>query len=126
MAKTLSYASGAADAPLLGMTIGDALDRSVERFADNEALVSCHQGIRWSYAELGERVDELARALLALGVARGERVGIWSTNRAEWTLTHRRTRIRAEPVRLPLPGAGGCLQDHRLQYDPRKHRSGTG
>jgi fatty-acyl-CoA synthase len=85
--KTLSYASGAADTGLLGMTIGDALDRSVERFGTNEALVSCHQGIRWSYAELGKRVDELARALLALGVDRGERVGIWSTNRAEWTLT---------------------------------------
>ena len=46
-----------------------------------------HQGIRWTYAEFGRRVDELARALMALGVERGERVGIWSTNRAEWTLT---------------------------------------
>ena len=46
-----------------------------------------HQGIRWTYAEFGRRVDELARALMALGVAKGERIGIWSTNRAEWTLT---------------------------------------
>ena len=46
-----------------------------------------HQGIRWTYAEFGRRVDELARALMALGVERGERVGIWSTNRAEWALT---------------------------------------
>ena len=87
MTKALSYASGAADAGLLGTTIGDALDEAVARYADNEALVARHQDIRWSYAELGARVDELARALIALGVARGERVGIWSTNRAEWALT---------------------------------------
>jgi fatty-acyl-CoA synthase len=87
MMNALSYASGAADTGLLGTTIGDALDDAVARYGDNEALVACHQNIRWSYAELGARVDELGRALIALGVARGERVGIWSTNRAEWALT---------------------------------------
>jgi fatty-acyl-CoA synthase len=87
MTTTLSYASGVGEAALLGMTIGDALDRTVTEFGDREALVSCHQRIRWSYADLAARVDELARALMSIGVARGERVGIWSTNRAEWTLT---------------------------------------
>jgi fatty-acyl-CoA synthase len=83
----LSYASGPADTGLLGITIGDMLDRTVAEHGANEALVARHQGIRWTYAEFGRRVDELARAFMALGVERGERVGIWSTNRAEWTLT---------------------------------------
>jgi len=87
MSTELSYASGPADTGLLGITIGDMLDAAVARYSANEALVARHQGIRWTYAEFGSRVDELARALMALGVAKGERVGIWSTNRAEWTLT---------------------------------------
>ncbi len=87
MTKELSYASGPADTGLLGITIGDMLDATVARHGANEALVARHQGIRWTYAEFGRRVDELARALMALGVEKGERVGIWSTNRAEWTLT---------------------------------------
>ncbi len=87
MTTNLSYASGPADTGLLGITIGDMLDRTVAKYGANEALVARHQGIRWTYAEFGRRVDELARALMALGVERGERVGIWSTNRAEWTLT---------------------------------------
>ncbi len=87
MTTELSYSSGPADTGLLGITIGDMLDATVAKHGANEALVARHQGIRWTYAEFGRRVDELARALMALGVARGERVGIWSTNRAEWTLT---------------------------------------
>jgi len=87
MSTALSYSSGPADAGLLGITIGDLLDRTVARFPTNEALVVRHQNVRWTYAEFGRRVDELARALMALGVERGERVGMWSTNRSEWTLT---------------------------------------
>jgi fatty-acyl-CoA synthase len=83
----LSYASGTSDIPLLGITIGEALNRTVATHGANEALVVRHQKVRWSYTELGARVDQLARALIALGVEKGERVGIWSTNRAEWTLT---------------------------------------
>ncbi len=83
----LSYSSGRSDTGLLGITIGDMLDVTVAEHGTNEALVARHQGIRWTYAELGERVDALARAFMALGVERGERVGIWSTNRVEWTLT---------------------------------------
>jgi fatty-acyl-CoA synthase len=81
-----SYASGASDAPLLGITIGDLFDRTVRDHADNEGLVVPFQNVRWTYRELGARVDQLARAFLAIHVAKGDRVGIWSTNRAEWTL----------------------------------------
>jgi fatty-acyl-CoA synthase len=81
-----SYASGASSAPLLGETIGQNLDRAVERAPDAPALVARHQGIRWSYAELGERVDRLARGLVGAGLEPGHRMGIWAPNRAEWTL----------------------------------------
>src|SRR5688500_10347924 len=81
-----SYVHGASATPLLGQTIGENLDRAVERWGDREALVSCHQDLRHTYPELGEAVDRLARALVASGLAPGDRLGIWSPNRAEWVL----------------------------------------
>src|SRR5215210_2526080 len=81
-----SYVHGASGTPLLGQTIGENLDRAVERWGGREVLVSCHQGLRYTYAELGEAVDRLARALLAGGLTPGDRLGIWSPNRAEWGL----------------------------------------
>jgi len=82
-----SYASGVSDKPLLGLTIGDLFDQTADRFPDNEALVVGHQGLRYSYRQLRAEVDRCARGLLALGVQKGDRVGIWSPNRAEWTIT---------------------------------------
>jgi fatty-acyl-CoA synthase len=81
-----SYVHGASTTPLLGQTIGENLDRAVERHGDREALVSCHQGLRYTYAELGEAVNRLAHSLLARGLEPGDRLGIWSPNRAEWVL----------------------------------------
>ena len=83
---TLSYADGANATPLLGETIGDNLARTAAAHPDADALVSCHQGLRWTYAELDERVDRAAAALIAAGLGAGDRLGIWSPNRAEWTL----------------------------------------
>ena len=82
----LSYARGPSSVPLLEETIGANLDRTVERFGDREALVSCAQQLSYSYRELAAAVDEVARGLIAAGLRRGERVGIWSPNCAEWTL----------------------------------------
>jgi fatty-acyl-CoA synthase len=82
-----SYASGVSSVPLLGDTIGSLLDRITSRFPDREALVECWSGRRWSYAELAASVDTLAAGLLEAGVDKGDRVGIWSPNCAEWTLT---------------------------------------
>jgi fatty-acyl-CoA synthase len=81
-----SYAHGAWETPLLGHTIGADLDRTVARHGDREALVSCAQGIRMTYAELGAAVDRVARGLLAAGIERGDRVAIWAPNCAEWVL----------------------------------------
>jgi fatty-acyl-CoA synthase len=83
---TDSYARGDTSAAMLDETIGANLDRAVARFGDREALISCAQGRRYTYAELGAAVDELARALMAAGLAKGDRIGIWSPNCVEWTL----------------------------------------
>jgi fatty-acyl-CoA synthase len=81
-----SYANGRADNPLLGETIGENLERAVADHGGREALVVRHQDVRWTYEELNERVDALARGLLAAGLAPGDRVGIWAPNCAEWVL----------------------------------------
>jgi fatty-acyl-CoA synthase len=82
-----SYVSGIADAPLLGDTIGGSLDQASRRWADREALVSPSHNVRWTWKEFAARVEALAAGFLALGLERGERIGIWSLNRPEWTLT---------------------------------------
>jgi fatty-acyl-CoA synthase len=82
----LSYASGASSRPLLGQTIGDNLIDTVRRFGANDALIVRHQDIRWTYRELDAEIDRVARGLLALGAAKGDRLGIWSPNSAEWVL----------------------------------------
>jgi fatty-acyl-CoA synthase len=81
-----SYAHGPSEVPLLGDTIGEALRRTVERFGDRDALVVRSQGYRASYGELWAAITEAARGLLAIGVARGDRVGVWSPNRFEWVV----------------------------------------
>ena len=84
---SLSYVHGACDVPLIGETIGDLFDRVTEKIPDNEALVSCHQGLRYTYRQLQAACDLLARGLMACGIQKGERVGIWSPNYAEWVIT---------------------------------------
>ncbi|MBF6202957.1 MULTISPECIES: AMP-binding protein [Actinomycetes] len=81
-----SYASGVSDVPLLGDTIGGNLDRAVAAFPDREALVDRPTGRRWTYRELGAAVDALACGLAGQGIAKGDRVGIWAPNCAEWLL----------------------------------------
>ncbi|RYY17072.1 MAG: AMP-binding protein [Alphaproteobacteria bacterium] len=82
-----SYVHGARSEPLLGYTIGHALDRAATEWADRAALVAPAQDIRWSWRELRDHADGFAAGLIALGLQRGDRVGIWSLNRAEWALT---------------------------------------
>jgi len=82
-----SYVCGTADAPLLGITIGQSLDLAARRWGDREALVSPSHDVRWTWKEFAERVEALAAGFVALGLARGARIGVWSLNRPEWTLT---------------------------------------
>ncbi len=83
----LSYASGSTDVPLLDLTIGQLLDQAAAQHGENEALICCHQDIRWSYDEFKAEVERVAAGLISLGLNKGDRVGIWSPNKAEWVVT---------------------------------------
>jgi fatty-acyl-CoA synthase len=87
MGPELSYTSATSGTPLLGDTIGGNFDAAAARFPDRLALVDVPAGLRYTYAELKDEVDALAYALLGTGIVKGDRVGIWSPNRAEWTVT---------------------------------------
>ena len=87
MKKPWSYTCGASDKSLLGITIGDMFDEIVARYGDNEALVVRHEKIRFTYHELQEQVNRCARSLIALGLSKGDRLGIFSPNNAQWTIT---------------------------------------
>jgi fatty-acyl-CoA synthase len=82
-----SYVNGVAGEPLLSQTIGRALEHAAATWPDHIALISRAQGIRWTWAEFRDRADAFAAGLLALGLRRGDRIGVWSLNRAEWALT---------------------------------------
>ncbi len=82
-----SFVQGNVDVPLRCDTIGRVFAETARRFAARDALIVPHQGVHWTYAELRERVEALARGLLELGLNRGDRIGIWAPNCAEWTVT---------------------------------------
>ena len=85
--RLLSHVRGAAEPPLLDLTIAQAIEDAASKWGEREALVSVHQGIRWTYGDLKKKADAYAAGLISLGLEPGERIGIWSPNRAEWTLT---------------------------------------
>lgn len=107
-----SYASGISEVPLLGDTIGDNFDRTVAAFGDRDALVDRTAGRRWTYRELAAEVNALALGLLARGIGKGDRVGIWSPNRAEWTfLQYATAKIGAILVNI-----NPAYRSHELEY----------
>ncbi len=109
---TAAIDAGPTGVPLLEETIGDNLRRTMVEHGSREALVSVHQGIRWTYDELGERVQLLARGLLAAGLEAGDRVGLWSPNYAEWTLVQYAT---AE-IGVVLVNINPAYRPHELAY----------
>src|SRR3981081_4517270 len=92
----LSYVHGASETPFIGDTIGVDFDQITASFAQRDALIVRHQQIRWTYRELKERVDAFAAGLLALGLKRGDRIGVWSPKNAEWGI-----------IKFATPKAGG-------------------
>ncbi|MCP2044077.1 AMP-binding protein [Pontibacter sp. HSC-36F09] len=86
MNSTPSYSHGVSTTPLRGETIGQSLRNTVEKFGDREALVMVTQNYRATYRELWEQVTQVAKSLVAYGIQRGDRVGIWAPNRVEWVL----------------------------------------
>ncbi len=107
-----SYASGPSDVPLLGETIGANFERVVAQFADHDALVSCHQNLRFTYAELNAEVDRIACGLLAMGMEVGDRLGIWSPNYAEWAIVQYAT----AKIGVILVNVNPAYRVHELSY----------
>ena len=112
MNSNLSYASGPSKYPLLGETIGDNLRSAVAKFPQQEALVCIHQNYRATYTEFYSQTEEIAKALLALGLNKGERVGIWSPNRAEWTLLQ----FATARIGLILVNLNPAYRENELEY----------
>jgi fatty-acyl-CoA synthase len=108
----VSYASGTSDLPLIGRTIGADLSMTVARLPDHEALVDVPTGQRWTYRELEDAVDRVATGLLRAGIAKGDRVGIWAPNGAEWVFVQYATaRIGAILVNI-----NPAYRSHELRY----------
>ena len=109
---TQSYAHGASSTPLIGDTIGVHFDKSAERWPDRPALIVRQQNVRWTYRELKEQVDAFAAGLLALGLAPGDRIGIWSPNNAEWVITQ----FATAKAGLILVNINPAYRTYELEY----------
>jgi fatty-acyl-CoA synthase len=118
-ATTESYAEGELEPPLLEETIGANLERTVRQHPDREALVEVASGRRWTWAELDRDVDALAVGLVRAGIGKGDRVGIWAPNCAEWTLTQYAT----AKIGAILVNINPAYRTHELSY--ALNQSGT-
>lgn len=112
MSPTLSYVSGTSSQPLLGTTIGDLFDDIAARFPHNDALIVHHQAIRFTYQQFHAVVHQCAKALLALGIRKGERIGIWSPNRYEWAVIQ----FATAKVGAILVNINPSYRLHELEY----------
>jgi fatty-acyl-CoA synthase len=111
-----SYVSGASTKPLLGITIGDKFDEICDRFPANEALVSRHQNLRYTYRQLKEAVEIAARGFMAMGFKKGERIGIWSPNCAEWAITQ----FATSKIGVILVNINPSYRLHEVEYALRQ------
>jgi len=116
MQSAFSYVSGVSDTPLLGQTIGQALETAAERWAHRPALISPSHGVAWTWREFRARVSALAAGFLNLGLKRGERIGCWSLNRPEWTLTQ----FAAAEAGLVFVTLNPAYRLHELEYALKK------
>ena len=107
-----SYASGPSDKPLLGSTIGKFFDYATGQYADREAVVSIHQQIRFTYSQLAEHVNTLAKAFISAGLQKGDRIGIWSPNNVQWLITQYAT----AKAGLILVTINPAYRSHELAY----------
>ena len=107
-----SYTSGTSDTPLLGLTIGDLFDQTVEKYPDHPGLISRQQNIRLTYRDLQNQVNRCAKGLMHLGFQKGQRVGIWSPNRAEWCVTQ----FATSKIGVILVNINPSYRLHELEY----------
>ena len=114
---TVSYARGPSR-PLLELTIGDLLSRTADRYGERLAVASCHQQKRLTWAELSAEADRVARGLWALGIRRGDRVGLWSTNCIEWIMMH----MGCARAGAALVNVNPAYRSHELQFTLTRSR----
>ena len=107
-----AYATGELEPPLLEETIGASFERTVAAYAGREALVEVASGRRWTWAELDHDVDDLARGLVAAGIDKGDRVGIWAPNCAEWTIVQYAT----AKLGIILVNVNPAYRTHEFSY----------
>lgn len=110
--NSLSYDSGISSSKLIGNTIGKYFDIQVKNHSNTLALISKHQNIRWTYEQLSARINIIANKLITLGIRPGDRVGIWSPNNSEWTLTQ----LATAKMGAILVNINPSYQQDELQY----------
>ncbi|NPV62919.1 MAG: AMP-binding protein [Methanotrichaceae archaeon] len=114
-----SYAFRGSEKPLIGKTIGELFDEIVEKYPDNDALVSLHQDLRYTYRQLRQEVDRAAKGFIALGFKKGDRLAIWSTNIAEWIITQ----FATAKAGIILVNINPAYRTHELDYALRQSES---
>ena len=110
--SALSTAAGETTTPLLEETIGANLERTVATWPDREALVEVASGRRWTWRTFNHAVDEVARGFIAAGIAKGDRIGLWAPNCAEWTITQ----YAAAKIGAVLVNVNPAYRTHELAY----------
>jgi len=113
---TPSFVHGLDTAPLRFETIGQALDATAAKWTSHDALIVRHQAVHWNYGEFKERVDTLAAGFLALGLAPGDRIGIWAPNCSEWALTQ----FASAKAGLILVNVNPAYRAHELEFSLNK------
>jgi fatty-acyl-CoA synthase len=113
---TQSYVHGTSSTPLIGETIGQNLRRVTTEGPGRPALVTCHQNLRWSYADLLSRSEDLAVGLRKLGLEKGDRLGVWSANVSEWVLAQFGTALAG----IVLVNINPAYRSHEFDYAIKK------
>ncbi|MCA8953353.1 MAG: AMP-binding protein, partial [Planctomycetes bacterium] len=114
-----SYAHGVSDRPLLGETIGGCLRRVAREHPDNEVLVSMPQHLRFTYRQFDQLVDRAAKAFLRLGIARGDRVALWSVNNYEWVVAQ----FATARIGAVLVNVNPAYRTHEFEYVLKESRA---
>jgi len=109
---SLSYAFRGSEKPLIGKTIGDMFDKIAEKYPENDAIVSLHQDLRYTYRELQREVDRAAKGFISLGLKKGDRLAIWATNIAEWIITQ----FATAKAGIIMVNINPAYRTHELEY----------
>ena len=116
-----SYAFRGSEKPLIGKTIGEMFDEIAEAYPDNDAIVSIHQGKRYTYRELQRELNRAAKGFIALGLKKGDRLAIWATNIAEWIITQ----FATAKAGIIMVNINPAYRTHELEYALRQSEAQT-